>query len=311
MDKYDNVRTLPFPAIASALGIDLERYKHRKGKHGPELYGPCPICKPKHNTTAFSYADDGVWNCFAGGHSGKGAIDLIKALRGCGFQDAVNFLEVIRPLPKPEQRHNGTPVAVDGSPKPLEKDTWRKFQVPCPWLEERIADQAVRERYGVFCYSNPARKSVYSGRVMIPVKDQNGVLYGYLGRSIAPETDASPKYLFPKGLEKHRFLFGAAELRDQARLRLVYLVESPLCVMKYACMGLPAVAAYGWSVSEEQLQLLGQLCKGCIYLPDRNKHEEGSQVAGLLAQRLWVKYPALPAGVDDPEFLQKDQLLAI
>ena len=68
-------------------------------------------------------------------------------------------------------------------PKPLEKDTWRKFAVPCPWLEARIPDAAIRERYGVFCYNNPARRSAYSGRVMLPVKDINGQLFGYLWKA--------------------------------------------------------------------------------------------------------------------------------
>ena len=36
---------------------------------------------------------------------------------------------------------------------------YEKFKVACPWLEERIPDAGVRERYGVFCYKNPARKS--------------------------------------------------------------------------------------------------------------------------------------------------------
>jgi hypothetical protein len=158
-DRYETVRSLPFSAIASALGIDLQRFKSRKGKHGPEVYGPCPICKPKQNMTAFSYAEDGLWHCFSCNESGKGAIDFIKALRACGFEDAVAFLEVIRPLPKVETDATGPAIASDGVAKALEKDTWRKFQVPCPWLEQRIPDQQIRELFGVFAYHNPARKS--------------------------------------------------------------------------------------------------------------------------------------------------------
>src|SRR6185503_16279451 len=92
--------------------------------------------------------------------------------------------------------------------KPLEKDTWKKFSVPCAWLEARVPDASIRERYGTFCYNNPARKSAYSNRVLIPVKDIEGKLWGYLGRYTGDDKDTA-KYLFPKGLEKSRFLFGA------------------------------------------------------------------------------------------------------
>ena len=134
--------------------------------------------------------------------------------------------------------------------QPMQKDTWRKFAVPCPWLETRIKDREIRERYGVFCYNNPARKSAFSGRVMLPVKDSAGLLYGYLGRytrstdtahqSNAPDTDI-PKYLFPRNLPKSRFLFGAHELGTfgQAPLKRVYLLESPFAVMKFASLDLP------------------------------------------------------------------------
>lgn len=315
-DRHENIRSLPFEAIANALGLDLSKFKRRKAKHGPELYGPCPIHQPKNNTTSFSYSESGLWNCFSCNKSGKGAIDLIKELRGCGFQDAVAFLEVIRPLPRPEERRNGTPVASDGSaeaPRPLEKDTWRKFQVPCPWLEDRIPDQAVRERYGVFCYSNPARKSVYSGRVMLPVKDLDGALWGYLGRDISGNPDSS-KYLFPKGLEKSRFLFGAYELKGQGQalpLKVLWVLESPFAVMRFAMYGLPAVSLFGWSVSDEQVEHLVRLARGVIYLPDKNKTEEAASIAGKLSRRLWCKCPPLPDGIEDPETLVPEQIHAL
>jgi DNA primase len=107
--------------------------------------------------------------------------------------------------------------------------------VPCLWLEERVPDAGVRDKYEVFAYNNPAKKSAYSGRVMIPVKDVDGDVYGYLGRTIYTDTSEEPKYLFPKDLPKSRFLFGAYELRQhlstlgtgRSVYQQVFLVESP------------------------------------------------------------------------------------
>lgn len=127
---------------------------------------------------------------------------------------------------------------IEGVLKPY-TGKYEKYKVACPWLDERtltwgVSRKMILEKYGVFCYENKARKSAYSGRVMIPVKDVEGTLYGYLGRHIqdskkpSPET---PKYLFPAGLPKSRFLFGAHELWEGHPHRIVYLVESPFCVI--------------------------------------------------------------------------------
>jgi DNA primase len=211
-DQYEQVRSLPFPALASALGLDIDNYRQRQ--HGKEWYGPCPIHNPKQNSTSLSYAADGKLHCFSCEAKGRGGIDLVKLVKNLGFKEAVEFLGAV-PLPTTKKEPVEALVASDGVLKPMEKDSWRKFAAPCPWLEARIPN-GVRERFGVFRYNNPARKSAYSGRVMLPVKDVAGALYGYLGRdtqSRQPETDhaGSPKYLFPKNLPKSRFLFGAAE----------------------------------------------------------------------------------------------------
>lgn len=64
-DRYRNLRELPFDVVAGALGIDLSKFKSRKG--GTEWAGNCPIHQPKRNGTAFSYSADGKFNCFSCG----------------------------------------------------------------------------------------------------------------------------------------------------------------------------------------------------------------------------------------------------
>jgi DNA primase len=341
MDKYESVRALPFPALASALGLDLKRFKHRK----EDWQGYCPIHQSKTNNNCFADNDDGRYHCFSCNAKGRGGIDLAMAVKGVNFTQAC---EILGAAPKEPPKQKEPPVSDSGASdivsgdsadyKPLAKDTWRKFAVPCPWLEARIPDAAVRERYGVFCYENKARKSVYSSHVMLPIKDVQGVLYGYLGRYIgdsAPSTTSgenASKYLFPKNLPKSRFLFGAHEIAfglwrngpqtsiagqgpsqyvEALPLKRVYLVESPFCVMRFAMYGLPAVSPFGWSVSEDQISLLRTICKGLVYLPDRNKTEEAAAQCACIANTLWVRFPPLPDGIDDPEQMTKEQILAL
>lgn len=323
-DIYGPVRSLSFSVFAAALGIDLSKFKLRK--NGQEFYGPCPVHNPQNNSTSFSYLSDGKFFCFSCNAKGSGAIDLTKLVKSIGFKEAVALLEPLVGVKPPVNPSNekspaSTNSGGSGELKPF-TGKYDKYAVPSEWLEKRIPDEDVRKRYGVFCYNNPARKSAYSGRVMIPIKDVEGVLYGYLGRSIRTElqpgdnrdTNPDPKYLFPPNLPKSRFLFGAHELGifGLRPLKLVYVVESPFCVMKLAMYGLPAVSPFGWSVSEPQLEILAQLCKGCIYLPDANKTAECQNEITKLARRFWLRCPPLPNGCSDPEHLpNREAVLAL
>jgi hypothetical protein len=73
-DKYESVRSLPFPALASALGIDLARFKRRK----EDWQGYCPVHQSKTNNNCFAYHDAGKFHCFSCNAKGAGAVDLAK-----------------------------------------------------------------------------------------------------------------------------------------------------------------------------------------------------------------------------------------
>jgi hypothetical protein len=326
-DVYESIRSLPFPALASALGLDLKRFKRRK----EDWQGYCPVHNSKSNNNCFAYHDSGKFHCFSCGAKGSGAIDLCKLVKNVAFQAAVEILGEIPAQQPPKEK---SPVISDSGasrnsssattstlissepgqsePKPLMKDTWRKFAIPCPWLQQRCPDAAVRERYGVFFYENNARKSAVNGHVLIPIRDIDGVNYGYQARNIGEVTADRPRYRFPTNLPKSRFVFGGDQLHTfgSLPLRVVYLLESPLAVMKFASLGLPAVSNFGWAVSEEQATPLATLAKGCIYLPDRNKQAECDAVCRILSRKLWLRFPELPEAIHDPEEMDKASILA-
>lgn len=313
MDEREKLRSLPLLAVLQQLGINAE-WKSRKG--GTEFSGPCPCCKPKTNRGNFSFHQDGRFRCFSCSAKGRGAIDLVLAVKQCGFQQAVEWLyhalaadlrekhytAEIKPFPVSEQTEN-----------PPFKGTYEKFAVPSDWLKKRGLNEETCKRYEVFQYDNPARRSAYSGSVMLKIRRySDGECVGYLSRNIGEITPAKPKYCFPKGFHKGLEVFGAWQIKNEVQaqlpLRLVYLVESPFAVMKFHQLGLQAVSPYGWSVSPQQVEILKQLCKGVIFLPDRNKHAEALQSVGVIAASLWVKVPELPAGCDDPEFLDAESI---
>jgi len=313
-DINKDLREIPLPVVFQWLGIDLSGFKTRKG--GTEWYGRCFFHEAQKNTTSLSFTAE-LAHCFSCQMKFKGAIDAVIQYKKVGFQEATAWLKEMKGN-SPAQPAIVQPGAESSVVEPLKPFTgkYEKYAVPCEWLEKRIPDEAVRKRYGVFCYNNPARKSAYSGRVMLPVRDTQGTLYGYLGRAISDTKDSNnsePKYLFPPNFPKSRFLFGAHELGTfgSLPLRVVYLVESPFCVMKFALYGLPAVSPFGWSVSPEQLSIVQSLTRGLIYIPDSNKYQECERTIAQLSRVLWVKAPPLPAGIDDPEYLSLEQIQAL
>lgn len=309
-DVYKSLRELPFSAVAPTLGIDLSHFKYDKRNH--EWVGGCPIHGSKNNKGCFRYNDDGKFNCFSQGCKGRGSIDLAMQVLKIGFKDACERLGSISP-PTPETKPINDSTHASEPLKPF-TGKYHLHQIELPWLEARCPDKEIRKLYGVFAYGNPARKSKYQNKVFIPLKDLEGTLYGYLVRTPEPQ-EGENRYEFPSGFPKSHFLFGSDVLKHgkfgQVPLKIVYLVESPLCCLHFAYLGLPCVAAYGWSVSMEQCRLIRQLSRGVIFLPDENKRQQAAQLVPQLAESLWLRFPPLPAGKQDPEELSLEEILAL
>lgn len=198
-DKYRALREMPFDVVARALGIDLSKFRSRKG--GAEWAGNCPVHQPKKNGTAFSYSVDGKWHCVSCQAKGRGAIDLTMAVRGLGFQDWVDLLTPyaataavgITPRPQIKQLQ----VVDQPTKNPPFKGTYEKFFKPHTWLAERGLEPETLERFGVGFYENPARKSVYNGSVMLRIaRYSDGETVGYLSRNVGEITPEKPKYRF-------------------------------------------------------------------------------------------------------------------
>jgi DNA primase len=320
MDKYQDVRSIPLKSVLASLGFT--DFKKRAGKQ--EWYGRCPFHDPKKNKTSFSF-DERRFNCFSCGEHGSGSIDLVIKLKKIGFQETVNFLGgaitnshrrvrddsvYASPGAKKTTQETETQVLVN---KPF-AGTYEKFYVKSEWLKARGLSEENLKLYGVGQYFNPSRKSAYSNKILFPIRRfSDGAKVGYLARTI-DEKSAEPKYIFPKGFHKQLEVFGAWQLKQLMQkgltlpLRQGFVVESPLCVMKYWQLGLYAVSPFGAFVSEQQVEIIRSLFRGVVYLPDRDKYPKVADTVWHLSQSLWVKAPQLPLGIDDPEYLSPEQI---
>lgn len=314
-DKYAAIRAIPLRDVLAMCGYT--KWKSRKG--GREFYGACPFHKPKHNKTSFSF-DDRRFNCFSCSESGSGAIDLLMKLRKIGFQESVEFLRGAasqhHSVSNNGQEQETIEISTPSENKPF-AGSYEKFYVKSDWLKARGLTEETLKFFGVGQYNNPARRSTYSGKVMCPIfRFKDGIKVGYTVRSI--EENPEFKWLFPKGFAKSLEVFAAWHVKLDAQkkgltlpLKMGFLVESPLCAMKYFQMGLPAVSCFGAFVSKAQLEIIQHLFRGVVYLPDRDKYGQVAPVIHLLSQRLWVKAPELPVGTDDPEKLEQPEIVRL
>jgi len=327
MDKYQDVRSIPLGSVLAQLGFT--GFKKRPGKK--EYFGKCPFHQPKKNNTSFSFTDE-KFNCFSCGEHGSGAIDLVMKLKQIGFQEAVNLLGQERPISSAPPRCDEEPQGHGGQVvlqnKPF-AGSYEKFYVKSEWLKARGLTEETLKVFGVGQYFNPSRKSLYSHKILFPVRRfAEGVKTGYLARTIE-ENSSDPKYIFPKGFHKQLEVFGAWQIKQLAEragasdasgvnasgltlpLRVGFVVESPRCVMKYWQMGFYAVSPFGAFLSSEQIEILTQLFRGVVFLPDRDKYEQIESSLALLAKKCWVKFPSLPEQISDPEKLNHEQILAL
>jgi hypothetical protein len=113
----------------------------------------------------------------------------------------------------------------------------------------------------------------------------------------------------PANLHHSLEVFGATQLKNCERHRIVYLVESPFAVTKFHQMGLPAVSCFGWTISPQQADIIRSLAEGVVFLPHRDKRKEAAQYAGLLSESCWVRMPEFET--EDPESLSPEQIKAL
>jgi hypothetical protein len=147
-DQYEGLRKLPLMLVLDELCGE----QHWKGrKSGTEWYGKCPVHQAKRNQTSFSFDDEGKFHCFSCGAKGKGAIDVVMAIRQVGFRDACAILEDLRPKltgrvqeldSSPANRQESTTSCTPGE-NPVFKGSYEKFKVNSPWLRDRGLTQGI------------------------------------------------------------------------------------------------------------------------------------------------------------------------
>jgi len=182
---------------------------------GDGLIQACCPCKQhggdRDNPTAWSWRIDlGKWVCWS--HHceedrGNDIFGLISSVNSTNFVETVKWIESVledrkidltEVVPDPESLHRGTTVHIH---EPLSEDNL-KFLIPDPqYLLNRGFDLNVLRKYEVGFWSRPG--TYMHDRVIFPVRDHDGHLVGYTGRTVHP-----PKYFEERGVLYKKWVHG-------------------------------------------------------------------------------------------------------
>jgi DNA primase len=242
IDFVELKQRVSIESAADMLGIKLK-------KSGPQLRGPCPICKDGGDRAFAITPAKGLYYCF--GKCGKGgdAITLAARVRNCSLREAAEFLAgkggVNSALAKADNSRHG-------SPQPQLEKGLR----PLDYLQ---ASHEAVQRLGVSpetCAqfgAGFAPKGIMRGRLAIPIHDHIGMLLAYCGRAVNEE---SPSLIFPNGFDPRGAIFNAHRAIEGD----LFLVRDPLQVLTAHESGIENVVAFlTENVTAQQLEQLAAL----------------------------------------------------
>lgn len=197
------------------LAYILDRLGVNFNERGDGLIQACCPCEQhggdRDNSTAFSWRLDlGKWVCWTHHceeHYGNDIFGLVSSIKKINFREAVKWLSeqleskdvnVSDPIADPENLHRGTQLHIH---EPLSEDNLKFLQPDPQYLLNRGFDLEILRSYEVGLWQ---RMGTYMhDRVVFPVRDHEGYLVGYTGRTIHDK-----EYFTRRGLQYAKWIHG-------------------------------------------------------------------------------------------------------
>jgi hypothetical protein len=186
--------------VAAWLGARLK-------PHGPQLRGPCPICKAGGDRAFVITPAKGCYYCFGECKQGGDAIALVANAKDLSVKEAAEAIAQHFGLTQKE-------TVPDRSPQPQppqEKGVLKPLDHPQADHETVHALGLSQETAAAFGLGY-ASKGILRGRVAVPIRDGAGVLLAYCG--IATAKDQSPRFLFPSNFDPVTAIFNSDRVEE-------------------------------------------------------------------------------------------------
>ena len=285
----------PIEDVAERLGLHVNRHK-----------ALCPFHDDSHPSLTFNTLTN-RYRCYVCDAHG-GVIDLVRQVRGCGFLDALKWLDGTSSIVSDVIRR---PQMVNG------KSSNRKFEVDLDWLstlvqprvlneqarrflfEERHLDERVIAWCGLSSIAWPTPcwrygKPFYDApSLLIPYYDIDGRLMSVQSRYLGK--DDKPRFRFPRGSNCH--IYGLQILRYLAPNEELWITEGCSDCWAMLSAGHKAIAIPSATLlKEKDIEPLRNL--NLHMFPDQDK--PGEKLFLELRERLpQLVHHQLPSGFKD------------
>jgi DNA primase len=296
-----------FAAVKQAVSMEAVlkccRITYLQGGAGGRYRGRCPLHQGQGRDAFHVDVRRKIFHCFSCGAGGD-VLELVAQLKRCTLREAALQLQqwfpaaAPHPAPCKQRVTKGKMVA-----NPALPFTLRNVDSAHEYLRARAIEQRTAARFGVGFYRGPG---LMSGRVVIPIHDEDGRLVAYAGRSV---DGTEPRYRFPAGFFKSQVLFNfhrAAALRGET----VVAVEGFFDCLRISQAGVEnVVALLGTELYPHPAQLLGDRFRRVLLMLDGDEAGQRAQarVAARLRDRCEVRVIELSEGAQ-PDQLPERQL---
>lgn len=282
--------------------IDIYKYIVDHGievvrEDGLELACYCPFHANSDSPAFYINKKTGLWICFNPGCNKKGSMRDLMVF----FGDHRGFVRDYS-LDDIEENLSHVDVVVDEG----WDDTLDKIRIRFPEEREKATYLLNRGflpetiKYFEVGYSEVKK------RVVIPVRDQNFKMIGFIGRAV--NDDVEPRYLYSKGFPRKDILFN---LQNAKRYPSVVVTEGSLDALKIHQSGFPnVVSTLGAAITQEHFQLLRGYFNKIYIFSDNDK--AGMEMRNHVIQHcadmelMIVEYPSID--YKDPGSMSEGQI---
>ena len=296
---------IDFKAVKAAVSLPavLAHYQvNWLRQSGEELRGRCPLHEGDGVNAFHVSVSKNAFHCFSCQAKGN-VLDFVAAMEKCSVRDAAVKLTEWFAISHPAAGSStGAPPprpAVSAEQNQPLGFVLKGIDPTHSYLNERGIARDTAERFGVGYFSG---RGSMSGRLVIPIHNEQGELVAYAGRSI---DGTEPRYKLPPGFHKSQVLYNLHRCTGQQ----VVLVEGFFDCLKVSQAGFACVALMGSTLSAQQETLLISHFKEVLLMLDGDSAGQAAAeaISQKLVKRLFVRVVELADGLQ-PDQLSDEQI---
>jgi DNA primase len=266
---------------------------------GDEFTIYCPFHKNVHSPAFYINKKTGLWQCFNPSCGEKGNFRrLYKQITGKAYHkdnqlDPVSLTKTI----EAGFRKSTSSDELDIDAISVDYNDSNSIIKMQPFFDRGL-DVKTLEHFEVGF-------SEIKNRIVIPVRNHNYKVVGFIGRAITPEQE--PRYLYNKGFKRANVLFNIQNAKAHPSC---IIVEGSVDAMMVHQAGFPnVVATLGAQVSEYQIKMIKKYFDEIIILSDND--EAGNHMAGAIIKSCvgkLISKAEIPVGKKDPGEMNKEEI---